>query len=283
MKIIAAIILLFLPLFFHYRAYISEFNHHEQIEECDLCNTMSAIGTIIDRVSAELGNAEAQNEMVKYFMVYEKDNANRFKWALKSAEQGNVEGQYHLCMFSNDFNLPESEKETWCRKAANQGNVSAQEILCEKYYSMGNYTEAHDMCNASKGRNHSKYILGLMYEEGKGVPLDYDKALKWYIEAADCSYCDYDSSARYRLGLMYQEGNGVPNDYVTAYMWYLLQLHRQSEFKNGVKTQLANLEQDMTPEQITKAKKNRSRSREVFSGAFGKIKSRRNFTRAGCF
>jgi len=256
MKIIAAIILLFLPLFFHYRAYIREFNYHGKIEECDLCNTMSAIGTIIDRVSAELGNAEAQNEMVKYFTVYEKDDANRFKWALKSAEQGNVEGQYQLCMFSSYFNLPESEKETWCRKAANQGNANAQGLLCGIYYERGYYTEAHDMCSANAAAKYrdpsSSYILGIMYEEGKGVPLDYDKALKSYMKAADGYYGEY-NSARYRLGLMYQEGKGVPRNYVTAYMWYLL--YEGNDFKDEVRTQLANLEQDMTPEQIAKAKK----------------------------
>ena len=58
--------------------------------------------------------------------------------------------------------------------------------------------------------------LGLMYDKGKGVPLDYAEAVKWYRKAVEQG----DADAQCNLGLMYAEGRGVPLDYAEALKWF---------------------------------------------------------------
>ena len=57
-----------------------------------------------------------------------------------------------------------------------------------------------------------------MYLEGKGVPQDYGKALKWFRGAAAKGF----AGAQYYLGFMYERGKGVGQDYGTALKWYRL-------------------------------------------------------------
>ncbi len=50
------------------------------------------------------------------------------------------------------------------------------------------------------------------------MPEDYDEAAKWYRKAAEQGH----ANAQYNLGIMYDNGQGVPQDYVQAHMWYNL-------------------------------------------------------------
>ena len=54
-----------------------------------------------------------------------------------------------------------------------------------------------------------------MHRDGDGVPQDYNKALKWYRQAAERGY----GQAQSAIGGMYHEGKGVPQDNVKAYVW----------------------------------------------------------------
>ncbi len=47
-----------------------------------------------------------------------------------------------------------------------------------------------------------------MYDNGRGVPQDYQEALKWYRLAAEQG----NAIAQYNLGFMYDNGEGVPQD-----------------------------------------------------------------------
>ena len=58
---------------------------------------------------------------------------------------------------------------------------------------------------AEQGDDESQYNLGVMYEDGRGVPQDYTEAVKWWRLAADQGYDD----AQDNLGVMYAHGNGV--------------------------------------------------------------------------
>ena len=64
----------------------------------------------------------------------------------------------------------------------------------------------------------AQYNLGLMYDNGEGVPQDYAEAVKWYRLAAEQGH----AKAQYNLGLMYDNGEGVPQDYAEAVKWYRL-------------------------------------------------------------
>jgi TPR repeat protein len=58
--------------------------------------------------------------------------------------------------------------------------------------------------------------VGLAFEIGRGAPLDYAEALKWYRTAAG----QEDAEALTRIGWFYQEGWGVPQDDAEAFRWH---------------------------------------------------------------
>jgi hypothetical protein len=90
------------------------------------------------------------------------------------------------------------------------------------YYGVGgrsqDYQQAMDSYQKASDQGDSKaqYMLGTLYEAGKGVAKDYAKAREWYQKAADQG----DVLAQYRLGYFYQSGLGGPQDYYQAKVWY---------------------------------------------------------------
>ena len=71
---------------------------------------------------------------------------------------------------------------------------------------------------AKQGNASAQHNLGVMYENGEGVPKNYKTAVKWYRGAAKQGY----ASAQTNLGVMYKEGLGEPQNYKTAVKWYRL-------------------------------------------------------------
>ena len=70
---------------------------------------------------------------------------------------------------------------------------------------------------ANQGHANAQYSLGLMYEDGEGVPQDYSNAMEWYLKAGNQG----DAKAQHKLGGMYGNGKGVSQDYSKAMEWYL--------------------------------------------------------------
>lgn len=68
---------------------------------------------------------------------------------------------------------------------------------------------------AEQGNAWAQRDIGFLYEKGQGVAQDYGEAVKWYRKAAEQGLV----SAQYVLGLMYEKGQGVAQDYAQAYMW----------------------------------------------------------------
>ena len=71
---------------------------------------------------------------------------------------------------------------------------------------------------AEAGDVEAQFVLGSMYEFGRGVPEDDVEAVRWYRLAADQG----DADAQYRLGVNYDDGEGVPEDDVEAVRWFRL-------------------------------------------------------------
>jgi TPR repeat protein len=59
--------------------------------------------------------------------------------------------------------------------------------------------------------------LGWMYQNGRGVPQNDRKAIKWYRKAAESGNL---AKAQDNLGWMYQHGRGVPQNDEEAIKWY---------------------------------------------------------------
>ena len=69
-----------------------------------------------------------------------------------------------------------------------------------KAYRGGDYKTAYQLIKpqAEKGDAVAQFFLGYLYDEGKGVPQDYDEAVKWYRKAAKQG----NKEARHNLDLM---------------------------------------------------------------------------------
>ena len=86
---------------------------------------------------------------------------------------------------------------------------------------------------AAQGDAPAQFNLGLMYDNGQGVPQDYTEAAKWYRRAA----AQGDAPAQFNLGVMYGNGEGVPQDYAEAAKWYrraAAQGHASARFNLGL-------------------------------------------------
>ena len=99
---------------------------------------------------------------------------------------------------------------------------------------------------AEQGEKRAQYYLGTMFEEGRGVPLDYKDAVKWYRLAAGQGHV----KAQYRLGLMYLKGQGVLQNSEIAYAWWSVAASKGHEEARKYKQ---SAQEQMTAEQIEKA------------------------------
>ena len=69
---------------------------------------------------------------------------------------------------------------------------------------------------AEQGNAEAQYKLGLMYDMGKDVDQDYQKAFEWYEKSANQGL----ASSQSRLGSMYRYGKGVEVNHAKATEWY---------------------------------------------------------------
>jgi hypothetical protein len=69
---------------------------------------------------------------------------------------------------------------------------------------------------ADKGDARSQYAMGVMAENGFGMPKDLAQAANWYRKAAEQGNTD----AQFNLGAMYEHGVGMPVNYAQAARWY---------------------------------------------------------------
>lgn len=101
---------------------------------------------------------------------------------------------------------------------------------------------------AAKGNKEGQYHLGLLYEEGQGVPKQFDEAVSCYTKAAAQGYVD----AYFALGEIYISRSTPKIDRVSAYRWLELAAQHghprgQDEFERNKKA--------MTAEQLDEAAK----------------------------
>ena len=118
----------------------------------------------VDRVSAFMGNAEAQTNLgyaYKRGRGVEIDYEQAAKWFRKAAKKGNVDAQVNLGFFYTLGKGVERDYEQavkWHRKAAEQGVA------------------------------HSQSALGRFYFHGDGVSKNYTYAYMWFSISADNDY-----------------------------------------------------------------------------------------------
>ncbi len=70
---------------------------------------------------------------------------------------------------------------------------------------------------AAKGDTGAMIALGLLYHQGDDVPVDFGKAMDWYLKA----YAKTNGDALNNIGVMYRDGLGVAKNPKVAYLLFL--------------------------------------------------------------
>ena len=84
------------------------------------------------------------------------------------------------------------------------------------------------------------------------VQRDETEALAWYHKAAEQG----NTEGQWKLGLIYEEGRGVPQDYVEAHMWLNLAVSRSTgEEREQSVLERDYVEAVMAPEQLAEAQR----------------------------
>lgn len=73
---------------------------------------------------------------------------------------------------------------------------------------------------SDRGSPEGCYMLGRMYEEGRGVERDPVKAASLYEKSLEDECYDYPGESEYRLGILYEKGDGVERNLETAFDFY---------------------------------------------------------------
>jgi TonB family protein len=71
------------------------------------------------------------------------------------------------------------------------------------------------LAEAKKGNKVAMYQLGVIYSEGKGVPVDMTAAMEWFRKAAKHRH----TGAYYKIAMSYLEGDGLPRDDKLGLKW----------------------------------------------------------------
>lgn len=87
-------------------------------------------------------------------------------------------------------------------------------------YRHGHYVEAVSILKplAHEGNPIAQFSIGVMYDDGVGLPRNYSLAFKWYLKAAKKGLVD----AQFMVGKFYGTGRGMSQSPAKAYMWYSL-------------------------------------------------------------
>ena len=112
----------------------------------------------------------------------------------------------------------------------------------------GNHATAPEEWRPLQGLAEAQVDLGMMCDEGTGVPEDDRKAVRWFRLAAEQG----NALAQNNLGWMYYEGTGVPEDDVLAHMWWNLSASMGNDDAAKRRNRVAG---KMTPAQLQEAQK----------------------------
>jgi hypothetical protein len=85
-------------------------------------------------------------------------------------------------------------------------------------FELGDYQTAYAefLKSAQGGDSNAETALGVLYDDGHGVPKDQRAAVMWYRKAAEQG----NPQAQLNLGIHYEQAQGIDQDYALALGWY---------------------------------------------------------------
>jgi TPR repeat protein len=142
------------------------------------------------------------------------------------------------------------------RKAAEQGDVNAQIRLASVYYfgARGlsrDFTEAAKwyLLAANQGNTNAENAMGVMNENGFGMPVDGKAAMEWYRKAAEQG--DVKGESNYGRGFAHSLGISAPNPSM-AYLWLSISADRGEVTAKNFLVEYVN---EMKPEELAEGKR----------------------------
>ena len=141
---------------------------------------------------------------------------------------------------------------------ANSSDIEAQYNIAWMYYRgdspfQVDYKKAYEYWSKAANNNHARAanMLGLMYEDGKGVAKNSTKAVVCYTHSA--SLKDFDGSIN--LARKYWNGEGIVQDYTVAYALNVVAAPQDSARSYYTINSRSTLEKWLTPKELEDAKK----------------------------
>lgn len=144
----------------------------------------------------------------------------------------------------------------WLRLAAEQGHAPAQSSLGDMYLNFDfagitpDPVEGEKWLRRAAGQDDLNGLISLgdMYNDGLGVPKNYETAATWYRRAAELG----DRTSQTIMARMYRDGRGLPKDLVQAHMWFEIAIASGEE---SVRPMLELAANKMTTLQIEEAQR----------------------------
>ncbi len=240
---------------------IGEFYEYGHIVEKDIEQAM-----LWYFMAADAGDPEACNHLGRLYRsgqgFLNKDRHLAEKWYRKAAEAGDPEAMWNLGrMFflddgpGQDYDLAVD----WLQKAYDHYDIfddfvtvlwcdlRSAKAFARAFHFLFNesekdpglaFSQFFEIVNQSLWYSEKAvYWLGYMYDSGIGVQQNRQKALEWFMAAAE----EGNSRAMHRIGLMYRDGEGVPRDLEKAESWLFSTVLHGSEESLSALTELLQL------------------------------------------
>lgn len=148
--------------------------------------------------AADKGDAEGLSELGLCYCNGQgvaRDYEKSIVYTKLAAEKNNTFAQYHLATHLEDgkgIAKDSMQAYEWYKKAADNGHKDEAEykVAAYNFWGLGGHTKDYSLAAKyfEKSRTeYGKYILGWMYEKGKGVEVDLPKAFENYYKGASAS------------------------------------------------------------------------------------------------
>ncbi len=187
----------------------------------------------------ELALEGDNRSMYRLYTSTNRPSEEDIAWLKKAADSGLVSAQFDYGMHAlkqekfkeakaylikaSENNSEKASKELnnskdlfplWIQ--AEEGNTYAIKRLGEQYWKKEEYKQSlkwYERCVDSY--TYCSFYMGLAFDNGYGVPQDYEKAIHWYSKSAKD---DNKDSAR-NLAWLYEDGKGTNIDKESAFYW----------------------------------------------------------------
>ncbi len=173
------------------------------------------------------------------YKAYLKENVSKCEAWFQKAFHGGMylaanNLNHYYCKGDEDIIAPQPEKAAGIWKTgAELGYPIQQNIYADELTKEGKYEEALRWYKMAieGGQMVGWHGIGLLYEEGKGVPKDAAYAAQCYEKGlAECKDTEGKVKCANELGALYYAGDGVPKDYDKAFQLLKYGLDNGSQF-----------------------------------------------------